>query len=178
MTDDKKLVWVDVETTGLDLDRDVILEIALVITDGDLNEIASAAYPIQQSDAVLQGMDPWCVKTHGASGLTEACQASPFIMRAAEERLLYLVRQHVPLRTAALAGSSVWTDRIYLRRLMPELEACLHYRCVDVSAFKEMLARWKPQLMTFQKRMAHRAMEDIRESIAELAYYRHALGCD
>jgi oligoribonuclease len=98
-------------------------------------------------------------------------------MREAEEKLLRLVRQHVPARTAPLAGSSVWTDRIYLRRLMPELEAHLYYRCVDVSSIKEMLERWKPDLTaSFEKRRPHRAMDDIRESIAELKHYRGVLG--
>ncbi len=171
----KNLVWLDLETTGLDLEKDVILEIASIVTDSDLNEMAvGPVVPVYQPDQVLDDMPDWCLETHGSSSLMEACRTSPYSMREAELKTLEFVSKHVALHTSPLCGSSVWTDRIYLRRLMPDLEKHFHYRCLDVSSFKEAISRWRPEI-TVVKERKHRSLDDIRESIAELRLYRERL---
>ncbi len=177
MNNSHRLIWVDLETTGLDLDKDEILEIATVVTDGDLREIAvGPVLPVYQPDHVLNVMPEWCLKTHGESGLIEACRTSPYSVRIAELKTLEFVAQHVSHQASPLCGSSVWTDRIYLRRLMPDLERHFHYRCLDVSSFKEALNRWRPEIAReVSKARQHRSLADIRESIAELRFYREAL---
>lgn len=173
----KNLVWLDLETTGLDLEKDVILEIATIVTDSELNEVAvGPVISIYQSDLILDAMPAWCLETHGDSGLVESCRTSQYTTRMAELNTLDFISQHIPFNTSPLCGSSIWTDRIYLRRLMPDLEKYFHYRCLDVSSFKEALSRWRPEITDkVMKKRVHRSLADIRESIAELNLYRTAL---
>ena len=168
------LVWIDLEMTGLDPDRDVILEIATIITDGALREVAVGPdVVIAASRAQLEAMDEWNQSHHGASGLIERVRRSPHAMADAERLTLDFVQQHVAAATAPLCGNTIWQDRRFLARHMPALEGHLHYRNIDVSSIKELARRWRPGLAEgFVKRNAHRALADIRESIAELAYYR------
>ncbi len=167
------LVWIDLEMTGLDPDRCTILEIATIVTDADLAVTAEGpAIAIHHPDAVLDGMDPWCVEHHGASGLTEACRRSDVDLAEAERRTLAFLERYCAPGVAPLCGNSVWQDRRFLARYMPKVESFLHYRIVDVSSIKELAARWYPAMPPFEKQETHRALDDIRESIAELAHYR------
>ena len=168
------LVWMDLEMSGLDAAEDTILEIATIVTDGELNVLAEGpALAIHQPEAVLAGMDDWNREHHAASGLTERVRASPVSLTEAEAVTLAFVRRHCAPQTAPLAGNSVWQDRRFLARLMPTLDAYLHYRLVDVSTIKELARRWRPALVDgFKKRNTHRALDDIHESIAELRHYR------
>jgi oligoribonuclease len=167
------LVWMDLEMTGLDPDRDTILEIATIITNGDLSvREEGPVYAIHQPQAVLDAMDEWNREHHAASGLTARVAASRVTMEEAESQTLELVRRHCAERSAPLCGNSIWQDRRFLVRYMPILEAYLHYRIVDVSSIKELAARWYPDLEAPKKRNAHLALDDIRESIAELRFYR------
>lgn len=171
---DKNLVWVDLEMTGLDPDRHAIIEIATLVTDGELNILAEGpVLAIHQPDEVLTGMDAWCVEHHGKSGLTARVQASSVSLSEAEEQTLGFVRQFVPEKTSPLCGNSVGHDRRFLIRHMPRLHDFLHYRNVDVSTVKELVKRWYPQGPHLpEKKSAHLALEDIRESIDELRFYR------
>lgn len=171
-----RLVWLDLETTGLDPDHDTILEIATVITDKDLNTIATGpVLPVHHPESLYLQMDPWCQQTHGASGLIEACRASTIGLAEAEIRTLRFIERYVPKGASPLAGSSIHFDRAFLRRLMPTLEGHLHFRCLDVSSFREAIKRWRPDVVEKNvKRYPHRAAADIEESIAELRYYREA----
>lgn len=168
------LVWIDLEMTGLEPDRHVIIEIATLITDGDLNVVAEGpSVAIHATDEELGEMDAWCVENHGKSGLTARVKASTIDNAAAQQMTLDFIKQHVGPRMAPLAGNSVWQDRRFLERYMPEIDAYLHYRIVDVSSIKELVKRWYPP--TFNpppKRNTHRALDDIKESIEELRYYR------
>ena len=168
------LVWIDLEMTGLDPERDVILEIATIITDDDLREVAvGPELAIAASPAQLDAMDEWNQSHHGASGLIDRVRGSPHAMADAEGLTLDFVKQHVAADAAPLCGNTIWQDRRFLARHMPALERHLHYRNIDVSSIKELARRWRPDLAEgFTKRNAHRALADIRESIAELAYYR------
>ncbi|KAI9596727.1 ribonuclease H-like domain-containing protein [Syncephalis fuscata] len=170
------LVWIDCEMTGLDKQNDYIIEIAVLITDGDLNIVAEGPeLIIHQPQSVMDAMNEWCREHHGASGLTAAVLASKTSMNDAQEAVLNFVKQHVPkARTAPLAGNSVHADRVFLSKDMPELEAHLHYRNVDVSTVKELSRRWYPAVFSNAppKRGNHRAMDDIKESLKELQYYR------
>jgi len=167
------LVWMDLEMTGLDPDRDTILEIATIITDGNLQvREEGPVFAIHHPPSVLEAMDEWNREHHAASGLTARVTASSVTMEEAEARTLELVRRHCSERSAPLCGNSIWQDRRFLVRYMPTLEAYLHYRIVDVSSIKELAARWYPDLEPPTKRNAHMALDDIRESIAELRYYR------
>ncbi len=167
------LVWIDLEMTGLDPDRCTILEIATLVTDGDLRIVAEGPeIAIHHPDAVLDAMDPWCIEHHGASGLTDACRRSEIDLAEAERRTLAFLERHCTPGTSPLCGNSVWQDRRFLARYMPKVEAFLHYRIVDVSSIKELASRWYPDLAPFEKKETHRALDDIRESVAELAYYR------
>ena len=180
MTNQVPLVWMDLEMTGLDAETDVILEIATVVTDADLELVGEGpALAIHQDDATLEAMDEWNTTHHTASGLVERVRHSPASLIEAEAVTLAFVKRHCEPQQAPLAGNSVWQDRRFLAKHMPTLNAYLHYRIVDVSTVKELARRWKPELVegatAFKKRNAHRALDDIRESIAELRHYREHL---
>ena len=170
-----KLVWVDLEMTGLDPKKCVILEIAAIVTDNELNIIAeSPAVAIKHSDKVLDGMEAWSRFHHKKSGLTAECRASRIRLKKAEQMILDFVKSHCAARSAPLCGNTIWQDRRFLVKYMPRLEAYLHYRVVDVSSVKELVTRWYPAdyKMPREKKQTHRVMEDIHESIEELKYYR------
>lgn len=168
------LVWMDLEMTGLDPERDVIIEIATLITDGDLNLIAEGpALAVHQPESILKGMDEWNQTHHAASGLLERVRNSPVSTVEAEAQTLAFLECHVEKNASPLCGNTIWQDRRFLVRYMPVLEAHLHYRNIDVSTLKELARRWRPDLMRgFSKQNAHTALADIRESIEELRYYR------
>jgi oligoribonuclease len=172
--DPKNLVWMDLEMTGLDPDKDVILEIATIVTDGNLSLLGEGpVMAIHQSDDVLEHMDPWCVEHHGASGLTRRCRESKISAAQAEERTLAFVREWCLERTSPLCGNSIHQDRRFLVRYMPRLNDYLHYRIVDVSSVKEIVERWYPgEFSPPAKKKSHLALDDIRESIEELRDYR------
>ncbi len=173
-----RIVWIDLEMTGLDLERDRILEAAVLITDAELNEVAEGPrLVIHQPEEVLAAMDAWCQEHHGQSGLLRDVRASRLSTREAEAALLEFVRRHAPEGACPLGGNSVHQDRAFLRRHMPRLHRWLHYRNVDVSTLKELVRRWYPQAYAGRppKGEAHRALQDIRESLAELRYYRRAV---
>ncbi|MBK6923624.1 MAG: oligoribonuclease [Deltaproteobacteria bacterium] len=166
----------DLEMSGLDPDHCAILEIATIITDAELGIIAEGPdLVIHQSDAVLDAMDEWCTQHHGDSGLTAAVKASTVSLVDAEAQTLAFIDQHCGPRQAPLCGNTIWQDRRFLLRHMPTLEAHLHYRLVDVSTIKELARRWYPKLEAPKKSESHRALDDIRESIAELRFYRERL---
>ncbi len=172
---DDRLVWIDLELSGLAVERERILEIATLVTDSELQVVAEGPELIlHQDEAVLAGMDDWNREHHAVSGLTEAVRASQLDEAEAERQVLAFVSAHCGPRSAPLAGNSVWLDRRFLARWMPRLDAYLHYRIVDVSTVKELARRWYPERFERrpEKRDRHRALDDIRESIAELAWYR------
>ena len=179
MAIEQPLVWIDLEMTGLEPERDVIVEIATIVTDGRLDRVELGPDLVVGAAAdALAGMDDVVRTMHASSGLLEAIARSDRTVRQAEELTLEFVRALVPTpATAPLAGNSVHADRMFLRRYMPELEAHLHYRNVDVSTLKELARRWRPALLDAapKKGEQHRALEDITESIAELRFYRDAL---
>ncbi|ORZ37064.1 ribonuclease H-like domain-containing protein, partial [Catenaria anguillulae PL171] len=175
----KPLVWIDCEMTGLDLKKDFIIEIACIITDGYLNIVAeSDEIIIHQPQSVMDAMNAWCVEHHGQSGLTAAVLTSTVSMRDAEARILAFIEKHVPDRgLGVLAGNSVHADKQFLQKDMPRIVDHLSYRIVDVSTIKELAARWYPALFDKKpaKKLAHRALDDIRESIDELKWYQSHL---
>ncbi|MCO7215368.1 oligoribonuclease [Halomonas sp. OfavH-34-E] len=160
--------------TGLDPERERIIEVATLVTDGELNVIAEGpVIAVHQSDALLSGMDEWNTRTHGNSGLVERVRKSQIDTREAERRTLEFLAAHVAPGTSPMCGNSIHQDRRFLEREMPELWAFFHYRNLDVSTLKELAKRWNPQALEgFSKRNVHLAMDDIKESIAELAHYR------
>jgi oligoribonuclease len=174
-----RLVWIDCEMTGLDLQRDALVEIAVLVTDGELNVLGEGVDVVIHADeAALAGMPEIVRDMHAKSGLTEEVRASKVTVREAEEKVLAYIREHVPEPgSAPLAGNSIATDRGFLARDMPELDAHLHYRMIDVSSLKELARRWFPRVFYAkpEKGLAHRALADIRESIRELEYYRRTL---
>ena len=174
-----RLVWIDCEMTGLDLGRDALIEIAVLVTDGDLTVLGDGVDVVIHADEdKLAGMPEIVRDMHAKSGLTDAVRASTVSVAEAEQLALAYIREHVPdPRTAPLAGNSIGTDRGFLARDMPELDAHLHYRMVDVSSIKELCRRWYPRVFYAkpEKGMAHRALADIEESIRELDYYRSTL---
>jgi oligoribonuclease len=172
--DNDNLIWIDLEMSGLLPDSDVILELATVITDANLNTLAeSPVLVVHQSDAVLDGMDAWNKSTHGKSGLIDKVKASTLNEAAAEEQMIEFLKQYVPAGKSPMCGNSICQDRRFLARGMPKLEAYFHYRNLDVSVFKELARRWKPKLYDgFKKASNHTAQADIIESIEELKYYR------
>ncbi|GKW43648.1 oligoribonuclease [Pectobacterium parvum] len=174
MLDENNLIWIDLEMTGLNPDHDRIIEIATLVTDANLNVLAEGpVMAVHQSDSQLALMDDWNVRTHGASGLTDRVKASTTDERAAELETLAFLQKWVPAGKSPICGNSIGQDRRFLFRYMPELEAYFHYRYLDVSTLKELARRWKPEILTgFKKQGTHQAMDDIRESLAELAYYR------
>ncbi|MDG0803728.1 oligoribonuclease [Pectobacterium polaris] len=174
MLDENNLIWIDLEMTGLNPDHDRIIEIATLVTDANLNVLAEGpVMAVHQSDSQLALMDDWNVRTHGGSGLTDRVKASTTDERAAELETLAFLQKWVPAGKSPICGNSIGQDRRFLFRYMPELEAYFHYRYLDVSTLKELARRWKPEILTgFKKQGTHQAMDDIRESLAELAYYR------
>jgi oligoribonuclease len=170
------LVWMDLEMTGLDPETNTMLEIATIITDGNLNIIAEGPnIVIHQPDAILDGMDEWCTTHHRDSDLTAKVRASRVAMTEAEQQTLNFIRRYVPECTSPLCGNSIHQDRRFLVPYMPELEAWMHYRNIDVSTIKELARRWYPDIEAPVKEAEHLALADIRESIAELAFYREKL---
>jgi oligoribonuclease len=172
--DQNNLVWIDMEMTGLNPDTDRILEVAVVITDSQLETVATApVMVVHQPDEALAAMDDWNKSTHARTGLIDKVRASVLTEAGVEETLLAFVSQHVPIRTSPLCGNSICQDRRFLARHMPRLEAYLHYRNLDVSTLKELARRWRPQITKgLAKQGKHEALADIHESIDELKYYR------
>lgn len=172
--DQNNLAWLDLEMTGLDPDRDRIIEIALVVTDADLNTVAEGpVLAIRQPEAVLDAMDAWNKGTHTRSGLLERVRVSTLREADAEQRMLAFLAEHVPAKASPLCGNSICQDRRFLARWMPRLEAHFHYRNLDVSTLKELARRWRPELVKgLTKQGRHEALADIYESIGELRYYR------
>jgi oligoribonuclease len=172
--DDMNLIWVDMEMTGLDPDTDKILEVAVIVTDSQLNVLAEGpVLAIHQSDATLDKMDAWNKGTHGKSGLIDRVKASEVTEAIAEETLIAFLKDYVPANKSPMCGNTICQDRRFMVRGMPKLEAFFHYRNLDVSTLKELCRRWKPELASgFKKAQKHTALADIRESIEELKYYR------
>ena len=170
----KNLIWIDLEMTGLDVDNDVILEIALVVTDSVLNILAiSPALAIFQDKALLNAMDDWNTKQHNASGLIERINASNISAAAAEHVMLEFLTPWVPPGKSPMCGNSICQDRRFLHRHMPQLEQYFHYRNLDVSTLKELAKRWAPEVAkSFKKKSRHLALDDIIDSINELKHYR------
>lgn len=171
------LIWIDLEMTGLDPANDCIIEIATLVTDKHLNLLAEGpVLAIHQSDAVLTGMDDWNTRQHGKSGLTQRVRDSAISEAEAERQTLEFLQHHVPANSSPMCGNSICQDRRFLARCMPQLEKYFHYRNLDVSTLKELARRWAPQVAGgFTKEPKHLALDDIRDSIAELAYYREVL---
>jgi oligoribonuclease len=172
--DESRLLWLDMEMTGLNPDTDRIIEVAMVVTDAELNVIGEApVLVIHQPDDVLEGMDAWNRGTHGRSGLSERVKASSLDEAQAETALIAFARQFVPAGKSPMCGNSICQDRRFMARHMPALEAFFHYRNLDVSTLKELCKRWRPELLSgFRKQQRHEALADILESIEELKYYR------
>jgi oligoribonuclease len=168
------LIWLDMEMSGLLPDSDRILELAVVVTDAELNVLGeSPVLVIHQSDAVLDGMDAWNQGTHKRSGLIDKVKASTLDEQAATEQMIAYLKQFVPAGKSPMCGNSICQDRRFMARYMPDLEAYFHYRNLDVSVFKELARRWKPTIYSgFKKASKHEALADIYESIDELKYYR------
>ena len=170
----ENLIWIDLEMTGLDTFNDVIIEIATVVTDKDLNVLAEGpVIAIHQPEATLAKMDDWNQKQHGGSGLIKRVQASTLSEADAEQATLAFLKQYVPAGASPMCGNSICQDRRFLARQMPELERFFHYRNLDVSTLKELANRWKPGLAAgFKKESQHLALADVHDSIDELKYYR------
>jgi oligoribonuclease len=168
------LVWVDMEMTGLDPDNDRIIEVAVVVTDSELNVLAEGpVFAIHQSDEILNGMDSWNKGTHGRSGLIDRVKASTVSEADAETALVAFLKHFVPPGKSPMCGNTICQDRRFMARTMPKLEQFFHYRNLDVSTLKELCKRWKPELASgFKKHQKHTALADIIESIEELRYYR------
>ncbi len=168
------LIWIDLEMTGLDTQNDHIIEIATIVTDAELNTVAEGpVLAIHQSDEVLAGMDEWCTTQHGKSGLTKRVRETCMSVEEAERLTLEFLFKHVDEGASPMCGNSICQDRRFLAREMPALERYFHYRNLDVSSIKELARRWRPELMDgLKKNGSHLAMDDIRDSIAELQYYR------
>lgn len=173
----RRLVWLDLEMTGLEIQNDYIIEIAAVITDSDLNIIAeSNAIAIHQPDSVIANMNKWCQETHFASKLVQRVRDSKVLVSQAEQTILEFIMPYVDKNSSPLCGNSIWQDRKFLIKYMPTLESYFHYRLFDVTAFKIASMLWKPELQyKFNKTHSHLALEDIRESINEMKFYRQNL---
>lgn len=172
----RNLVWMDLEMSGLDPEKDVILEIATIVTDGDLNVLAEGpVIAIHQSENVFEGMDEWNTKHHNGSGLVDRCRHSRYSLADAEQETLRFIKPFTEKAKNILCGNSITQDRRFLYKYMPEISNWLCYRNIDVSSIKELTFRWYPDLPEFQKDKCHSALSDIRESIAELAYYRKTI---
>ena len=168
-------VWIDLEMTGLNVETDHILEIATIITDDQLNELDEGpSIVIHQPDSILMNMNSWCLEQHGKTGLINACQDSTYSVEEAERETLNFIQMYCPRNTAILAGSSIWQDRIFLSKYMPSIVEYLFYKQIDVSSVKELINRWYPgdTNANTPKKEAHRALDDIRESIELLRQLR------
>lgn len=174
--DQNALIWIDLEMTGLNTESDLIIEVATIVTDHELNIIAEGpVLAVHQTEEVMNGMDDWNTKTHNATGLVERVKKSQLVEADVEKQTIEFLKQHVAKNTSPMCGNSICQDRRFLAKHMPDLEAWFHYRNLDVSSIKELMARWKPELLNgFKKKNTHKALDDIRESIDELKYYR---GC-
>ena len=172
--DATRLIWIDMEMTGLRPDSDRIIEVALVVTDAALAVVAEAqVLVVHQDDATLGGMDSWNQSTHARTGLTDKVKASILIEKDVEERMLAFLREYVPPKASPMCGNTICQDRRFLARWMPELEDYFHYRNLDVSTLKELCKRWQPDIARgWTKQGKHEALADIYESIDELKYYR------
>lgn len=172
--DPQALIWIDLEMTGLNPETDRIIEMACIVTDSELNIVAEApVIVVSQPQALLEGMDEWNKRTHGGSGLTERVRSSSITEAEAERAMLDFVSRYVPQKRSPMCGNTICQDRRFLARTMPALEAWFHYRNLDVSTLKELAVRWRPDIAAgFSKKSTHRALDDVRESIEELRYYR------
>jgi oligoribonuclease len=172
--DQNALIWLDMEMTGLDPDKDKIIELAVVVTNSQLETIAEGpVWVVHQSNEVLDGMDDWNKGTHGRSGLIDKVKASTLSEADVEAQCLEFIKQHVPARISPMCGNSIGQDRRFMVRYMPKLEEYFHYRNLDVSTLKELVRRWKPELAKgLTKHGKHEALADVYESINELKYYR------
>jgi len=168
------LIWLDLEMTGLEPDTDVIIEIATIVTDANLNVLAQGpSLAVHQSDNVLNNMNAWCIDQHGKSGLTQRVRESQISCAAAEQMTIDFLMQYVDAGVSPMCGNSIGQDRRFLVKYMPKLAEYFHYRNLDVSTLKELANRWRPDLADgFTKNGSHLAMDDVIDSIAELAYYR------
>jgi len=170
----QRLIWIDLEMTGLDTDQDQIIEIATIVTDENLNILAEGpVLAIHQPDIVLNAMDEWNTRQHGQSGLIQRVRRSTLTAQDAEQQTLEFLKKWVDAKKSPMCGNSICQDRRFMHRLMPELEQFFHYRNLDVSSVKELARRWRPEIMDgLKKEASHLAMDDIRDSIRELKYYR------
>jgi oligoribonuclease len=168
------LIWIDLEMTGLNTETDRIIEVATIVTDSQLNIVAEGpVLVVRQSDSVLSGMDDWNKRTHAGTGLIERVKASMFSEVDVERITIDFLQKHVPKNKSPMCGNSICQDRRFLARHMPDLEAWFHYRNLDVSSIKELALRWRPELLNgYVKKNTHKAIDDVRESIEELKYYR------
>jgi oligoribonuclease len=174
--DPNNLIWIDMEMTGLQPDADRVIEIAMLVTDPQLNVLATGpVLVLHQPDEVLDAMDTWNKSTHAKTGLIERVRASSLTEADAERQALEFVSAHVPANVSPMCGNSICQDRRFLARWMPGLEAHFHYRNLDVSTLKELVRRWKPELKSFSKEGKHEALADILESIEELKFYRKSV---
>jgi len=171
---DSNLIWLDLEMTGLEPEIDVILEIATIITDSELNILAQGpVFAIHQSDDVLDNMSEWCIEHHGNSGLTTRCRESQTSLAQATQATIKFVEQYVPKGKSPMCGNSIGQDRRFINKYMADFEDFFHYRNLDVSTVKELARRWKPEVLDkVIKTGAHLALDDIKESIAELKVYQ------
>jgi oligoribonuclease len=174
MQNSKNLAWLDMEMTGLNPDTDRIIEVAMIITDSDLNILAqSEALVIHQPDSIIDHMDKWNTATHTRTGLVDKVKASSLTEAEAEEKLLSFISEWIPEKVSPMCGNTIHQDRRFMVRYMPRLEAYFHYRNLDVSTLKELAKRWNPTVAKgVSKKGAHQALDDIKESIEEMAYYR------
>ncbi len=175
--DNNNLIWIDMEMTGLNPNTDCIIEVALVVTDAQLNTLAEApVLVVSQPDSILEGMDKWNQSTHSKSGLIDKVKASTLSEAEVEAQMLAFLEPYIPAGISPMCGNSICQDRRFLARCMPRLEAYFHYRNLDVSTLKELAKRWKPEIAQgFNKQGKHEALADIYDSIEELKYYRQHL---